>query len=319
MLDIDFEKFKNLSGKDLYSKIFYEIGAQNKEVLMLGSDAIDSNGGGQFRENFPKRTFDFGIAEANMVSAAAGLAKLNKIPLVGMYGFLVLRTAEQIRDDVCYQNLNVKIFGTHTGVSFPDGGVTHHGTEDISILRTFPNIVIIQPASPKEAISAIYTSVLDYNGPVYLRLSPAINEEIYDNTFNFQIGKAFTLQNGKDITLIASGITVSIAKEASNRLSDEGIDVRLIDIPTIKPIDKKVIEKAAKETQGIITIEDGTIAGGLGAEVTQIVCESYPTKVKMLGFPKDRFTVIGPSVKVLFDYFGIKQENIIKAAREILS
>lgn len=319
MLDINSEKFKNLSGRDLYSRIFSEIGDQNKDVVMLGPDAIKSNGGAEFIERFPERTFDFGIAEPNMVAAGAGLAKLNKIPLVGMFGFLVLRTAEQIRDDVCYQDLNVKLFGSHSGLSMAAGGVTHHGINDISILRSFPNMVIIQPASPKEAIAAISTAVLDYDGPVYLRIPDELCEGLYDDTYKFEIGKAYTLQDGKDITLIASGVTVPIAKEAANQLASEGISVRLINIPTIKPMDEDAIIKAAKETKGIITIEDNELAGGLGAEVCQIVCEYYPTKVKMLGLPKDRFTVIGPSAKVLLDYFGVSEEGIKKAAKEILS
>lgn len=319
MLDTNFEKFKKLSGRDFYSRIFSEIGAQNKNVLMLGSDAIKSNGGGEFIGRFPERTFDFGIAEANMVAAGAGFAKLNKIPLVGMYGFLVLRTAEQIRNDVCYQNLNVKLFGTHIGISMAAEGVTHHGVNDISILRSFPNITIIQPASPKEAVAAIFTAVLDYDGPVYLRMPDTLCEDLYDDTYYFKIGKAYTLQDGKDVTIIASGAMISIAKDAANQLTSEGISVRLINTPTIKPMDEDVIIKAAKETKGIITIEDNDLAGGLGAEVSQIVCENYPSKVKMFGLPKDRFTVIAPSAKAILDYFGIHVEGIKKAAKEILS
>lgn len=319
MLDINSEKFKKLSVRDLYSRIFSEIGDQNKDVVMLGPDAVKSNGGREFMERFPERTFDFGIAEQNMVAAGAGLAKLNKIPLVGMFGFLVLRTAEQIRDDVCYQNLNVKLFGTHSGLSMAEGGVTHHGVNDISILRSFPNMTIIQPASPKEAVAAISTAVLDYDGPVYLRIPDTLCEGLYDDTYNFEVGKAYTLQDGKDVTIIASGATIPIAKDAANQLTSEGISVRLINTPTIKPMDEDAIIKAAKETKGIITIEDNDLAGGLGAEVSQIVCENYPTKVKMFGMPKDRFTVIAPSAKVLFDYFGIHVEGIKKAAKEILS
>jgi transketolase len=319
MLDINSKKFENLSGRNLYSRIFSEIGAQNKDVVMLGPDAVKSNGGAEFIEKFPERTFDFGIAEPNMVAAGAGLAKLNKIPLVGMFGFLVLRTAEQIRDDVCYQDLNVKLFGSHSGLSMAAGGVTHHGINDISILRSFPNITIIQPGSPKEAIAALSTAILDHVGPVYLRIPDVLYEGLYDDSYNFEIGKAYTLQDGSDITIIASGATISMAKDAATILAGEGIGVRLINTPTIKPMDEEVIIKAAKETKGIITVEDNEISCGLGAEICQIVSENYPTKVKMLGFPKDRFTVIGPSPKSIFDYFGINAEGIKKAAKEILS
>ena len=292
MLDINFERFKDVSGKELYSEIFGAIGEKNKDVLMLGPDAVKSNGGGKFAEKFPERTFDFGIAEPNMVGAGAGLAKMGKIPMVGMFGFLVLRTAEMIRDDVCYQDLNVKLFGSHTGFAMAAGGVTHHGVNDISILRSFPNIAIIQPGSPREAVAAITTAVLEYEGPVYLRLPVQFCEEIYDDTYRFEIGKAYTLQDGKDITIIASGSTLSLAKDATAQLTSEGVSVRLINTPTIKPMDKDAIIKAAKETKGIITIEDNELAAGLGAEICQIVSENSPTKVRMLGLPKDRFTII---------------------------
>jgi transketolase len=319
MLDINSNQFKNLSNsRDLYARILSEIGAQNKAVVLLGADAARSNAGGEFWDKYPERTFNFGIAEANMVASGAGMAKMNKIPLLGMYGFLVLRTAEQIRDDVCYQNLNVKILGTHTGVSMASGGVTHHGVNDVSVLRSFPNIVIIQPASPKEAIATISAAVLDYIGPVYLRAPDSFCTEIYDNNYKFEIGKAYTIQDGEDITIISSGTTFSVAQDAAKELADAGISVRLINTPTIKPMDEEAIIKAAKETKGIITIEDHDLAGGLGAEICQIVCGNCPTKVKMFGIPKDRFTIIGPSQEALFDYFGINQENIVKIAKEIL-
>ena len=319
MLDINSDKFKNLSSKDLYSLIFSEIGDENKNVLLLGADAIRSNAGGEFLNRFPERTFDIGIAEPNMVTVGAGLAKLNKIPMIGYYGFLVLRSLEQIRDDVCYQNLNVKIFGTHLGVAMAAGGVTHHSVSDIACLRTLPNITIIQPATPKEAVAAISNAVLDHNGPSYIRLPDILSTELYDDTYHFEIGKAYTLQDGNDITIISSGTTVSIAKEATNQLINQGISVRLINTPTIKPMDKDTIIKAAKETKGIITIEDNELSGGLGAEICQIVCENYPTKVKMIGFPKDRFTIIGPSQDALFDYFNINISAIKNAAEELLN
>lgn len=318
MLDFNSKVFENLAGRNLYSRIFREIGAQNEDVLMLGPDATRSNGGGEFMEKYPERTFEFGIAEQNMVTAGAGMAKMDKIPLVGMFGFLVLRAAEQIRVDVCYQNLNVKLFGSHAGLSMATGGVTHHGVNDISILRTFPNMVIIQPTSIKEAISAISAAVLDYVGPVYLRNPDTLCEGLYDDNYKFEIGKAYTIQDGDDVTIISSGATFPVAQDAAKELTSEGISVRLINTPTIKPMDEETILKAAKETKGIITVEDNDVAGGLGAEICQIVCEKNPTVVKMLGVSKDEFTVIAPSEKALFDYLGISVEGIRKAAKEIL-
>jgi transketolase len=254
-----------------------------------------------------------------MVSAGAGLAKLNKIPLVGMYGFLVLRAAEQIRYDVCYQDLNVKIFATHTGVSMAPEGVTHHGVSDISILNSFPNITIIQPAFPREAVDAIFTAVLEHKGATYLRLPDTLCEDLYDQKYKFEIGKAFTLQDGHDITIISSGTMLSVAKEASDQLINENIYIRLINMSTLKPIDENAIIQAAKETKGIITIEDNDLAGGLGAQVSQIVCKTYPVKVKMFGLPNDRFTIVAPSAKNIYNYFGINVENIKKAVREMIS
>ena len=317
---IDLDNYKGLVGRDVINKLLVDIGEQNGDVVLAGSDAIASCGGSIFREKFPERTFDFGIAEPNLISAAAGLSHQGKITICGIYGFLITRTAEQIKLDVCYNCNNVKIFTSTSGFDLPAGGFTHHAIEDISILRNFPGITIIQPASPLETILACFNAILNYEGAVYLRLSRTMCDEIYqEDKLNFEIGKAVTLREGKDISVIATGARpVKAALKAADELSLEGISTRVLNMHTIKPIDEKAIIKAAQETKGFITVEEANISGGLGAAVNEIVSDKNPKYVKMIGIPNDRFSVIGHSADELCEYFGISSSNIIKKAKEIL-
>jgi transketolase len=318
---INLGNYDGLVDRDLIRKVVLDIAESNEKVLIVGSDAIASGGGNYVRDRYPDRSFDFGIAEPNMITASAGLAKTGYIPISFLYGFLVTRAAEQIRNDVCYNKNSVKIVTSASAFDMHDGGVTHHGTDDISILRNFPNIAIIQPASPYEVVLACFKSILDYEGPIYLRLSRWMKKEIYDkNNIEFEVGKAVTLKEGNDVTVIATGgRPVVAAKEAAETLAKEGIQARVINMHTIKPIDREVVLKACQETKGIITVEEGNIAGGMGAAVNEIVTENYPIYVKMLGVPYDRFTVIGHSPDELCQYFGISAENIVKSVKNILS
>jgi transketolase len=317
---IDLDSYKGLVDREITGKLLVDMGEQNKDVILAGADAIASCGGNIFREKFPKRTFDFGIAEPNLISAAAGLAKQGKIVICGIFGFLVTRTAEQIKLDICYNHNPVKIFSTANGFDLFAGGFTHHAIEDISILRNFPGIVIIQPASPLETILACFNAILNYEGAVYLRLSRTMRDEIYkENELNFEIGKAVTLKQGEDITLVATGARpVKAALQAADALSSEGISARVLNIHTIKPIDEEAILKAAQETQGFVTVEEANISGGLGSAVNDIVSDKNPKFVKKIGIPNDRFSVIGHSADELCDYFGISSSNIVKKAKEIL-
>jgi len=316
MKNIDIEQYKGLDIRDVMRKLLLELGENNNMVVL----AADYFGLGElFQEKYPDRAFNFGIAEPNMITVAAGFAALGKIAVTEIMGFLTVRVAEQIRDDICYNNQSVKIFSNSCGLNMAPGGVTHHGIEDISVLRNFPNITIIQPASPKEALFAAHEAILNYKDPVYLRINREIKEEIYEEgNLEFEIGKAITLKEGNDVTLIASGLPVQLALKAEKSLLKEGINVRIINMHTIKPIDKEIILKAAKETRGIVTIEDGSISGGLGAAVCEIVCKNYPTIVKQIGFSVDKFTVIGPSEEILWDYFGLNIDNIVKEVKETL-
>jgi transketolase len=317
MESIDIKQYQGLYSLKTMARLLLELGKINDNVVVLGADIFTL--GELFKEKYPNRYFNFGIAEANMILAAAGFSAFGKIPIVEVMGFLIPRVAEQIRDDVCYNNHNVKIIANSCGVNLAIGGVSHHVDVDISILRSFPNMTIIQPASPKEILFAAYKVILDFKGPAYLRLSRGIKEEIYESDhLDFEIGKAVTLKEGNDITIIASGLPVQLALKAEKVLMKEGINTRIINMHTIKPIDTEIVLKAARETKGVITIEDGSVAGGLGAAVSSIVSNSYPTIVKQLGFPMDRFTMIGPSEEVLWDYFGINIDNVVKEVKNII-
>jgi len=318
MKNINLEQYQGLDSVSVLSQLLLDIGGKNPNLVFMCADILKL--GPLFMEKYPDRFFNFGIAEANMISAAGGLAAMNKIPVAEIMGCLIPRVAEQIRDDICYNNLNVKIFTSTCALNMAPGGVTHQGNEDISILRSFPNITIVQPASPQETLVAAYEVILNYVGPVYFRVSTGINKEIYDNDkCDFKIGKSIILNKGEDVTLIASGLPVQLALKAKKVLQKEGISPRIINMHTIKPIDKEAILKAAKETAGIVTIEDATISGGLGAAVSSIVSHDYPTKVRHIGIPFDQFTVIGPSEEILWDYFGLNIDNIVKAVKNILS
>ncbi|MGB6370824.1 MAG: transketolase C-terminal domain-containing protein [Atribacterota bacterium] len=320
MNKIDFKKYEGLTGRDINNKVLLDIGEIEPKTVLLGADSLCSAGGQLFSDRFPERTFNFGIAEANMLGAAAGLAMLGKIPICIVYGFVIARALEQIRDDLCYNQKNTKILSQTVTFDLASGGVTHQAVEDISFLRNLPNMVIIQPATPLEAVAAAYQGILEHEGPVYLRFSRTLKEELYSpDDYEFQIGKAITLQDGQDVTLIATGNSVHIAKKAADTLGSKGISVRLINMHTIKPIDKEVIIKAAEETKGIVTLEDTNASGSLGAAVCSVVCQNNPVKVKHISFPDDRFSVIGPSINALNEYFGITAENVVKKAEQILT
>jgi len=317
---IDLDSYKGLVDREITAKLFVDFGEQNEDVVLVGADAVASCGGQAFRDKFPKRTFDFGIAEPNMISAAAGLAKQGKIPICGLFGFLVTRTAEQIKLDVCYNHNPVKIMSTASGFDMCAGGFTHHSIEDISVLRNFPDITIIQPASPLETIMACFKAILIHKGAVYLRLSRTMRDEIYkEDELNFEIGKAVTLKQGKDITLVATGgRPVQAALKAADVLSSEGISARVLNMHTIKPLDEEAILKAARETQGFVTIEEANISGGLGSAINDLLCDKNPKFVKKIGIPNDSFSAIGHSADELCEYFGISSSNIVKKAKDIL-
>lgn len=318
-------EIKKVSGRDAYGTILRELGHENKDIMVLAADAISSTRGNLFAQDFPERSFNFGIAEANMVTAAAGMAVAGKIPVAAAYGFLLsMRTAEQVRTNICYPNLNVKLVSTATGLSMGDGGTTHHCTEDLAIMRSFANIIIVSPSSSIETALATRKVILEYEGPVYLRLIRGKGFDEIDNFYmnndvSFEIGTAITLQEGKDITIVATGEVVNTALNAGRMLAKEGIEARVLDMHTIKPVDADSIRKASEETGGIITVEEHTTVGGLGDAVSSVLSmkDCCSTKLYKIGI-QDRFCGIGPT-EDLWEKEGISESNIVSKAKELLA
>lgn len=321
---MDIKVFRGLAGRDAFGKALSELGDEDERIVVLAADALNSTRMSLFTEKYPERSFNFGISEPNMISAASGLAMLGKIPVVAGYGFVLsTRSVEQIRVDLCYAKRNVKVFSSASGFAMAAGGVTHHCSEDIPILRNIANLTIVQPASPIETALATRALILDHDGPVYLRLTRdemfgGGGKEIYEEgKVKFEIGKAITVRDGNDVTLVASGQFVGMSLAAAEELAKEGISARVINMHTIKPFDEEVIAKAAEETQGIVTVEDCNVSGGLGAAVCQVVCKTHPTTVRMIGVP-DKFAPIAPSQEAICDCFGINQNGIVKQAKLIV-
>jgi len=317
--NINIQNYINMAGRDIFGKVLGEIAKENEKVVVLSADSLASTRGLDFQKNAPNRVFNFGIAESNMVSSAAGLAIIGKIPVVTGFGFLLaIHCVEQVRDDICYANKNVKLVTSATGLAMGTGGPTHHCIEDISIMRSLANMTIVSPASPIETAIATRVCILEHKGPLYLRLIRDITPEIYKSEdIAFEIGKAITLKEGKDITLIATGEPVYLALQVAEGLKKEGIDARVLNMHTVKPIDKEAILKAAEETKGIVTIEENNILGGLGEAVCSIVCENDKfCKVRKIGI-KDEYCKVGPSNE-LWKYHGINETSIKDAVKSIL-
>jgi transketolase len=319
----DMSGFIGLAGRDAFGKMLAEMGEENKNIVALSADCENTTKLSVFAKKFPERTFNFGIAEANMVSAAAGMAVAGKIPVAGGFGFLMaLRTTEQIRTDICYPRLNVKIVSSASGLAMGTGGTTHHCTEDFAIMRSFANIVIVSPASPIETAKAT-RAILEYEGPVYFRLERDAGfggvEEIYTREdIPFKLGKAITLEEGKDLTMIFTGGALGkMAVEAAKELKKQGVSVRLINMHTVKPLDEEVIKKAAEETKRIVTVEEHNVVGGMGEGVASVVAEAgIPARVKKVGIC-DEFCCIGPTAEVMRIH-GLTAENIISTAKSLL-
>jgi transketolase len=319
----DQKKVNKTSIREVYAITLAKLGEENKNLVVMAADALKSTGGHLFGEKFPDRVFNFGIAEANMVTAAAGMALLGKIPVVSAYGFLLsLRACEQVRTDICYSNVNVKLVAAATGLAMGPAGPTHQCNEDIAIMRSFPNMTIVAPGSTIETVKAMKAAFLDYQGPVYFRFerNPFYDcvEEIYENKeIPFEIGKAVTLKNGQDLTIIGTSRMVGLALETANVLESKGLSVRVINMHTIKPLDIEIIKKASRETKGIVTVEEHNIFGGLGEAVSSAVCEyDVPTKVRKIGI-KDEFCMADDTDELWVKH-GLTRENIIIAAESLL-
>lgn len=295
--------------RESYGEALLELGKENKNVVVLDADLSSATKTNLFAKEFPNRFFDMGIAEQNMMSTAAGIATCNKIPYASTFAvFAAGRAYDQIRNSICYPNLNVKICATHAGITVGEDGATHQMIEDISLMRTLPNMKVMSVCDDRETKWAV-NEISKIDGPCYLRLARVATPDIYDENQKFEFGKGIQIGNGTDATIFATGVTVSEALKAKEELVKRGIDVRVVDIHTIKPIDKDLIVKCAEETNKLISIEDHSIIGGLGSAISEVLTEFYPKKLIRLGV-KDMFGKSGKAFD-LMKFYHITSDDIL--------
>ena len=293
-----------------YGEALIELGKENKDVVVLDADLAGATKTELFAKEFPDRFFDIGIAEADMMGTAAGLATCGKIPYVSTFAmFAAGRSYDQVRNSICYPNLNVKICATHAGITVGEDGATHQMIEDLSLMRTIPNMTVLSPSDDAQT-QWIIKEISKINGPAYVRLARLATEEIYDENQKFEIGKAIQYGDGTDGTIFATGVTVQEALKAQKMLQEKGIKVRVVDMYSIKPIDKEMIIKCATETKKLVSIEDHNIIGGLGSAISEVLTDEYPTKLIRLGI-KDIFGRSGKAEE-LMNFYDIVADNIIK-------
>jgi transketolase len=303
--------------RESYGEALVELAKENENIVVLDADLAEATKTIKFKKACPERFFDCGIAEGNMMGIAAGLASAGKIPFASSFAmFAAGRAFEIIRNSIGYPHLNVKIGATHAGISVGEDGATHQCCEDIALMRTIPGMVIINPSDDVEAKAAVKAAA-EHVGPVYMRFGRLAVPVINDNKdYKFEIGKGITLKDGFDLTIVATGLMVNEALEAAKKLEKDGISARVINIHTIKPLDKALIEKAAKETGVIVTCEEHSVIGGLGEAVCEAVCSTTPVPVVKIGV-NDRFGYSGPAT-VLLEQFGLCSENIYNTAKDAL-
>ena len=305
---------KKIATRESYGNALAELGAQNPNVVVLDADLAGATKTGVFKKAFPERHIDCGIAEGNMMGVAAGLATCGKVVFASSFAmFAAGRAFEQVRNSIGYPHLNVKIGATHAGISVGEDGATHQCNEDIAIMRTIPGMTIICPADDIEARAAVKAAA-EYEGPVYLRFGrlavPVINDEA---TYKFEIGKGITMKEGKDVTIIATGLEVNESLEAAKLLEADGISAEVIDIHTIKPIDRELVVASAKKTGKVVTVEEHSIIGGLGGAVAEVLAEEAPTKMLRIGM-MDQFGESGPA-KALIEKYGLDAKGIYEKVK----
>ena len=300
---------KKIATRQSYGEELAKLGEENKDIVVLDADLSTATKTGIFAEKFPDRFINVGIAEQNLMGIAAGLSTFGKIPYASTFAvFAAGRAYEQIRNSIAYPKLNVKICATHAGITVGEDGATHQMLEDLSLMRALPNMTVMCTSDDIQTRWAI-REIANINGPVYLRLCRMATPVIYDVTDKFEIGKGIQIGDGIDASIIATGVTVSEALKAGEILKENGVNVRVIDIHTIKPIDRELIVKCAKETKRIITVEDHNIIGGLGTAVCEVLAEEYPTKVERMGIP-DCFGRSGKAEE-LMKYYKIDSMAIV--------
>ena len=308
---------KKIATRESYGNALVELGKEKENLVVLDADLAGATKTGIFKKAFPERHIDCGIAESNMMGIAAGLSTTGLVPFASSFAmFAAGRAFEQIRNSIGYPHLNVKIGATHAGISVGEDGVTHQCNEDIALMRTIPGMTVIVPSDDVEAKAAV-KAAYEMDGPVYLRFGRLAVPVINDNEdYKFEIGKGVTLRKGKDVTIVATGLCVSSALDAAELLKVEGIDAKVINIHTIKPLDKELIVAAAKETGQIVTVEEHSVIGGLGGAVSEALSEEYPVPVKRIGV-NDQFGYSGPAT-ALVEKFGLDGKGIAESVKEFL-
>ena len=308
---------KKIATRESYGNALAELGDKYENLYVLDADLAAATKTGIFKKKFPDRFFDCGIAEANMMGVAAGMAATGKIPFASTFAmFAAGRAFEIVRNSIGYPHLNVKIGATHAGISVGEDGATHQCNEDIALMRTIPGMTIINPADDVEAKAAVEAAIL-HEGPVYMRFgrlaAPVFNDA---DTYKFELGKGIKLRKGSDISIIATGLMVSEVLKAAEILAAEGVSAEVINIHTIKPIDKEIITATAAKTRKVLTVEEHSVIGGLGSAVCDVLAETCPTKVVKIGV-NDEFGHSGPAVKLL-EEFGLCADNIVKTAKAMV-
>lgn len=305
-----------IATREAYGSALAEFGADTR-IVVLDADLSKSTKTDTFKKKYPERFYNMGIAEGNMMSVASGIAATGKVVFASTFAiFAAERACEQIRNSACYPKLNLKVGATHAGISVGEDGASHQCIEDLAIMRSIPNMTVISPSDAVQTRHAVKAAI-EHDGPVYLRLGRLGVPEIYsEDTIKFELGKGMTIADGTDVTIIATGLMTHEAVKAVEILKAEGISARLVDIHTIKPIDKDIIIKAAKETGAIVTAEEHNIIGGLGGAVAEVLVQNYPAPLKMVGV-EDKFGKSGKPEKLL-EMYGLTAANIVEKAKEVM-
>lgn len=311
-----FSTAESLPTRAAYAKTILELGEKNPHIVVLDADVSKSIGTNQFAEKFPDRSFNFGIAEQNMMAAAAGMATTGLVPFACTYAvFASMRALDMVRNSIHYPKLNVKIAASHSGITPGPDGVTHQGQEDLSIMRSIANSTVIAPADPTTTAMATWAAA-EYQGPVYLSFTRDPVPFIYTEDYPFKIGKAVTIRSGSDVTIIANRDLVVQSLVAAEKLATEGIDARVIDCHTLKPLDVELVLKAAIETGAIVTAENNVFYGGLGSAVAEVLVENHPIPMQRIGV-RDTFAESGPYLEVI-DKYGLTARHIIASVETVL-
>ena len=303
--------------REAYGKALLVLGAENPNVVVLDADLSKSTKTADFAKKYPERFFNMGIAEANLLGTAAGLAAAGKIPFASTFAiFAVGRAFEQIRNSIAYPKLNVKIAATHSGITVGEDGGSHQAIEDVAIMRAVPNMVVLVPADGEETRQVVLAAA-QYKGPVYIRMGRLDVPLLFGEEYRFEIGKANVLKKGTDVAIMANGVMVSMALEAAAELADQGVSVSVVNVASVKPLDEETIVRIAKTTKAVVTAEEHNIIGGLGSAVAEVLGEKQPTPMVRVGL-KDTFGESGRPLELLEKY-GLTKAELVKAVHEVLA